>query len=735
MRTRVSFLLGILNFILISGTYAQSNNNKDLMIADYMYTHLAFAEAIVHYEKVVDYNNDAVIMTKLGDCYRMIDEIDKAVACYSIAIQKEDFPAHAYQHYGEALMTLGKYNEAKEMLLKYQEKHPENRSVLNQINSCTFADSLWKVPPSGVLHFESFNTDGYEFGPTFRSSDLVFTTDSVYDTERKKEDKWTGHSFYQIRFTELNDNGKSSSEVKNLGKKVNGKYHDGPCTFCHDGDTMFFTRTNYGISAINNGPKSDPNKLVHLQIMIASKQDPETKEYKKIKSFVHNKSTYSTIHPTLSENGKMLVFASDMPGGEGGIDLYMTTLDARGKWSKPVNLGKGINTEEDEVFPSFSGDSVLYFSSNGWLGLGGLDIYRAVWNNDKSLFINPQNMGIPVNSSYDDMSFVQKKNMGICYLASNRPAIKNNDNIYSYEAQSIFLALKIIDGVSNKPLQDCYIEFVSEPDNRTFTSDQNGSMFSPLYLQTDYKIRINKAGYKSIEIPASTMGIAGNDTIRKTVAMESNFKISYTAVVMDEKTKQPIPSPAIVWMEKEGSKTDTINLATGELLHVELKPNNVYHAYAVKTNFYSKEKYISTKGIDAGIGTTNVVDTLYMKKLEIGEVYKIDNIYYDYNKATIRQDAKPALDQLITLLNQNPTMKIQLNSHTDCRGSDVYNMKLSQNRARSVVNYLVERGISADRLQSKGFGETNPVNDCDCSKCTEEQHQDNRRTEFQITAL
>lgn len=734
MRALTSILIALF-FITVTESFAQSKNDKELMIADYMYTHLAFAEAIKHYEKVVEYNDDPIIMVKLGDCYRMIDKFSEAVACYTIAMKKEDFPSYAYQNYADALMTLGRYKEAKELFLKYQTTDQGNRSVANKINSCDYADSLLKLPPSGILHFETFNTDGYEFGPSFRNTDLVFTTDSVYDSENKKMDKWTGDSFYQIRFTETNEQGKPSSEVKNLGKKVNGKYHDGPCTFCHDGDTMFFTRTNYGVSMINNGPKSDPNKLVHLQIMIASKQNPETKEYEKIKSFVYNKSTYSTIHPTLSYNGKKLVFASDMPGGEGGIDLYMTTLDARGKWTKPINLGKGINTEGDEVFPSFYNDSILYFSSNGWPGLGGLDIYRSVWSEEKWTFVSPKHMGVPVNSSYDDMSFIQHRNLSMAYLASNRPAGKANDNIYSYEAQSIFLNLVIVNGATKKPLQDCYIEFVSTPDNRTFNSDANGKLFTPLYLQTDYMVRINKAGYKPVEVPLSTLSVVGNDTITKTITMASNFLISYSAIVLDEKTKQPIVDPSVVWMEKEGIKTDTVKLATGEILHVELKPNSTYHTYAVKTNYYSKEKYISTKGIEGGIGTTYIIDTLYAKKLEVGEVYKIDNIYYDYNKATIRQDAKPSLDQLISLLNLYPNMKIQLNSHTDCRGSDVYNLKLSQNRARAVVNYLIERGISMDRLKFRGFGESMPVNDCDCLKCTEEQYQENRRTEFQIIAL
>lgn len=735
MRAHITFILIVLYALASAGTYAQSKHDKDLMIADYMYTHLAFASAIDHYEKVTEHNDDPAIMVKLGNCYRMINEVEKAVACYAIAMKSADFPSDAYHYYAGALMTLGQYGEAKQLLIKYQNDNPANRSVTNEIRSCDYADSLLKLPPTGTVYFESFNTDGFEFGPALRNNDLVFTTDSIYDTEISKKDKWTGDAFYQIRYAEMNAAGRASGEVKTLGTKVNSKYHDGPCTFCHDGDSMFFTRTNLGISAINNGPKSDPNKLVHLQIMIASKQNPQTKEYEKIKPFAYNKSTYSTIHPTLSFNGRMLVFASDMPGGEGGIDLYATTQDARGKWTKPVNLGKGINTEGDEVFPSFAGDSILYFSSNGWLGLGGLDIYKAKWDTEKGLFVVLNNMGIPVNSSYDDMSFVESRTGSASHFASSRPAAKAHDNIYSYVAQRVFLKLTIIDGATKKPLQDCYVELISKPDNRTLSSDKNGNTISPLYLQTEYNARIHKAGYKSVDVPFSTLDVVGNDTIKRTVDMQSDFQISFTTIILDEKTKLPITDPSIVWIEKEGSKRDTIKLATGEALHVELKPNSTYWMYGLKTNYYSKQRAVSTKGIEGGMGTTHVVDTLYMKKLAIGEIYKIDDIYYDYNKASVREDAKPALDQLMHLLNDNPTLKIQLNSHTDCRGSDTYNLKLSQNRARAVVNYLVERGIAADRLKFKGFGETSPVTDCVCTQCTEQQYQDNRRTEFQIIDL
>ncbi len=736
MRVHYNFILLLLQILICNSVFAQAKkNDKDLMIADYMYTHLAFNSAIEHYEKVTEYNNDPAIMAKLADCYRLIDKTEQAVACYSIIANQEGFSGASQLNYAEALMTLGRYADAKKLLLEYQNNNPTNRSVANNIRSCDYADSLLKLPPTGTLYFESFNTDGYEFGPALRKNDLVFTTDSIRGERPTKKDKWTGEPFYQVWYTELNEEGKANSEVKNLGHKVNIKYHDGPCTFCHDGDSMFFTRTNYSEGILKAGPVADPNHLVHLQIMIAYKQDPVTKEYTKTKAFNFNKNSYSTIHPTLCYNGQKLVFASDMPGGEGGIDLYMTTIDARGKWTKPVNLGKGINTEGDEAFPSFSGDTVLYFSSNGLVGLGGLDIYKAVWDKEKWTFVNPENMGIPVNSSHDDMSFVQQPNANTAHFASCRPAAKQNDNIYSYTAQRVYLSLDIIDDATKKPLEGCNVELVSKPDNKSLSTDDKGNAFSRLYLQTPYIVRINKAGYTPVEIPVSTLDVFETDTIMKTIGMKSNSGITYSAIVLDEKTKAPIENPSVVWLEKEGLKTDTLKLATGQPLRVSLKPENTYHVYGLKTNYYSKEKFISTKGMTGVIGNTNINDTIFMKKLQVGEVYKIDNIYYDYNKATIRDDAKPSLDQLIRLLKEYPNMHIQINSHTDCRGSDTYNIKLSQNRASAVVKYLVERGIAIERLKAKGFGETNPISNCDCLKCTETQYQENRRTEFQIIAL
>lgn len=218
--------------------------------------------------------------------------------------------------------------------------------------------------------------------------------------------------------------------------------------------------------------------------------------------------------------------------------------------------------------------------------------------------------------------------------------------------------------------------------------------------------------------------------------LESDFAIYYNAVVLDENTNEQIENPMIVFAKLGGGSADTNYISGEEGFTTSMDANAEYSVYAVKDKYYSNERMVSTAGILPSMGVTKIRDTLYMKELRIGEVYKIDNIYYDYDKANIREDAKPSLNGLIQLLQQYPDMTIQVNSHTDCRGSDSYNMSLSKARANSVIKYLQERGIAKKRLMHKGFGETAPVEKCTvCDDCSDEQHQRNRRTEFQIISM
>lgn len=730
---RLYFLLGTL--FILQGLPAAAKPDQDLLKAKYLYTHLAFHDAIPYYEKIADQLNDPDIYAQLGDCYRLTKQPDKAAQWYAKAVKLPDCPDAAKLHYGQVLMNLQQYDNAKVWLSQYQSAHPKDHRVANLVVSCEQAPEMIKDIPSAGIAPVAFNTNRSEFGPAIWKNNVVFTSDTAVEAPKKTDD-WTGTPFYNIYRVTCDQKGRCQNDMKKIGgKDINIKYHDGPCTFTDNGRQMYFTRTEYVKKFLANGALPDDNGTVHLQIMVASDYDEATQQFKKTKPFPYNNRDYSTAHPTISPSGNTLVFVSDMPGGEGGSDLYICHKDGKGKWSKPANIGKPINTEGEEMFPYLADDNTLYFSSDGHIGLGGLDLYKAVWNTSKNSFGSPENLGVPVNSSYDDMSMALYADGNNGYFASNRPGDKGGDNIYYFNANKIYLDIKIVDAVSKKPLTGSMVALQALGDKRDYTSDRQGTVFTRLFPQAQYAVTISRPGYESTKLNVSTFDITDVDTIEKTVSLNPNMTIQYNAVVLDTKTKQPIDNPTIVFSKIGEAGIDSQMLSTGAVFTKSLKPNGEYHVYAVKNNYYSNEKIISTKGITAGPSTV-INDTLYMQKLAVGEVYNIDNIYYDFDKANIREDAKPALNRLIELLNQYPAMHIQINSHTDCRGSDKYNLKLSDERAHSVINYLKERGIAAGRLRYKGYGESKPIVSCPiCEKCTEEEQQKNRRTEFEILGM
>jgi len=732
MKPHLYIIAAILILFIGSNTSAKTNN--DLIKANYLYSHLDFHEAIGYYRKVSVDLNDPEVLSRLGDCYKLTNEPKEAANWYAKAIQLNGCPNDTKLHYAEVLMTLQQYDDAAKLLVQYQKSKPDDTRIANLISSCRDIKNMMQQPPDASIVFQNFNTDGSDFGPALRKNELFFTADTIINAP-SKTNEWTGKSFYKMYKVSCDMGNNCSTAISNIGSKINTKYHDGPCVFSADGNQMYFTRTNYKQKVLIKKPVPDASDVVHLQIMIASDYDENTKKYKKVKPFVYNSDDYSTAHPAISKDGNVLIFASDMKGGTGGSDLYICYRDSSGNWTPPQNLGKNVNTEGDEMFPYISADTVLYFSSNGLPGFGGLDIYAARWDNETQTFGKPDNLGMPVNSSYDDMSLTLRDDGNTGYFASNRPAIKKSDNIYFYNKQQIFLSLDIVDDATNKKIDGSNVILQSKNDKHTLSSNDRGEIFTRLFPQSMYTVAARKNGYDQVEINISTLDIKKSDTLHREIRLKPNFNITYDVVVYDEGTHQPLDNPVLVLYENGKSKADTISLNTGQVYTTTLNMDKLYSVYGLKDNYYGNEKTFSTKGISPQSGSVKLSDTLFMKRLKVGEVYKVDNIYYDYNKANIRDDAKPSLDRLLELLNKYPEMHIQVNSHTDCRGSDAYNMHLSDARALSVIKYLQERGIKASRLMSKGYGKHMPVEKCKCENCTEQQHQNNRRTEFQIISM
>lgn len=462
--------------------------------------------------------------------------------------------------------------------------------------------------------------------------------------------------------------------AKPFSSKINTRFHEGPMTFNSKQDTIIFTRSNYYRMRLH----TDKEGINKLKLYIAT-WDSRRKSWEKTSPLPFNNNNYSVGHPAFSPDGKTLYFVSDMPGGIGETDIYKIELNkntstGKAEWGVPQNLGDGINTSGKEMFPYPDSNGNLYFASNGRPGLGGLDIFKAT-SNGKDGFEKAENQGSPVNTRYDDFGFICDSSGMSGYLSSDRNNAYSDDNIYYW----------------------------------TKNESQSTTINAPPIVKDPVKIPVK------IKIPAPVIKFEGR--------------------AINAGDKKPVADAFGLLTEKnENSKIEALcdkNGVFSFILKAEADYNATISVRTPGSSCSSDGLAFSTKGI--------LKDTTIVKIFEIfcvGDIIKIDNIYYDLNKYNIRPDATKELDKLLGIMNKYPNMKIELRSHTDSRGSDVSNMVLSENRAKSATSYLVSKGISSDRITAKGYGETLLINKCGNGViCTEQEHQINRRTEFKILSM
>lgn len=682
-------IIFVLLFLLPGASYAKED--KDLMKANYYYAHYAYAQAIPHFEKLITEEKAApALYERLGDCYRLTGNPQKAAEVYQKAIADSTSSNNAHLSYALVLMKLLRYEDATAELNKYTEHNKTDARIANLTRSCTTAaERLKRELPEGVAMFAPFNSDGMEFAPTLRKGALVFTADSAIDV-RKSTDKWSGNDYFGIYSIACEKPGEYGTEISKISgpKELNIKYHTGPCTFTASGKEMYFTRTKYNKSFLARKAVSAKDSSVLLEVMIATGYNEKEKKFSEIVPFQHNSETYSVAHPSVSPDGSMLAFTSDMPRGAGGRDLYLCKKAGKDKWTKPVSAGAEVNTEGDEAFPFWADDSTLIFSSDGHVGMGGLDIYKARYNKADGTFSTPENLPLPINSSYDDISLALPEGGSRAgYFSSDRPAEKAGDNIYYYKPARMFLDIRVTDSATGHPLKGAKIAISSAAENMDVLTGGSGEYFARLQPRNErYNMNISYNDYRSKRIVVETIVSTSSkdvDTIVRDIAL-SKFRILRDTI-------------------------STVNMAG--------RPPE-----------YSRQ---------------GIMDSIPISVFQLDSVYVIghfdfnfNKFYYKTNSADINIDKKVVLDTLYNILMRHPTMRIQVQAHSDCRGSDEYNMKLSVERALSVVTYLLSRGIAKSRLAYKGFGETKPVIQCpECLECTEEQHSQNRVLEFRVLQL
>ncbi len=619
-----------------------------------------------------------------------------------------------------------------------------------------------------LFPLENINTGSIEFSPTYYQKGIVFV---VAREKNKFLDPKTGQAYFDLMYADIGPDG-ITTKSENFSPNIRTQYHEGPCTFSNDGTELYFTRSN-----VSEGQGiNDENGEVQLKIYQATKG---AEDWENITALPFSSDQYSVMHPALSYDGQYLVFASNMEGGNGGMDLYIVNR-MNGSWSDPVNLGTEINTKGNEVFPFWHQNGCLVFASDGHMGMGGLDLYVTSWNKSNS-FKGIQHLVEPFSSKRDDLGLIVSADGTSGYMASDRKPTKGKDDLYRWTSpQSIFclpsappdqMDILVMDD-NDQPIDHGYVWII--PMNQEGPSLYKEHFTTELVPKEDkegaFYLRWGVTDTLSIETANAVSDVTGK------VIVHPDKKITYIVIAQHE-NYQPfvdvVPGeklPSTILLKKIRVETtaclNTRFTVYNESGNAELngaKVNLSGPCLKEPLTFYTDEFGTVVKCLPQGCSlkaeimqegyaqhaftfTPSEADEhwkVYLKNsdkltaptapITSGTLIVLDNIYYDFNKSVIRKGEAGELIALANILKQYPDLTIELTSHTDTRGSSEYNMELSQKRSESSKSYLVLQDVAASRIITKAAGESEPRNKClDGVPCTEEEHQYNRRTEVRI---
>jgi outer membrane protein OmpA-like peptidoglycan-associated protein/tetratricopeptide (TPR) repeat protein len=645
-----------LQLVLISGLLGLAcqdiKGQYVLNEADEQYDAGNYSQAVVLYNQAYKQKKSTHATQQLAHSYRELHNYKQAESWYAkLAGMPEPEPLNVF-YYAQALRNNSKYTEAKAQYLRYGALEAEvSRDELAVWTASCDSALLWmkETKPVSLQNQAGLNTDYSEWGAIPYKDGLLFTSDRAGSQQAN-----AGRSFLRFDsrdFINTRRYGRTGNPYLHLYQAIGDSIQDfplptgkelhvGPASISSDGTELFYTITR----ELNKGErrKQKGKGTISLNTELYWSQLVDGQWQPGLPFRYNNITQWSVGDPYLSRDGRQLYFVSDKPGGLGGMDLYVCQR-VGGKWGDAVNLGPMVNTIGNERTPVIGQDGQLYFSSDGLVGMGGLDIYRAEMRDGRISGV--ENMGYPVNSPQDDLG-LNFKSPAQGYFSSDREGGKGSDDIYSFVLHE--------------------------------------------------KMKLHMEGY------------------------------------VRNKNTQEVLKDAIVTLTASGTATGlkTQTDAQGRYSFT-LDTASVYELSAEKTNFQmASAETVDTKGIAEN---TTLRRDLLLEPIELNREVRINNILYDFDKWTIRPDAHAELDKLVQILKGNPTLWIELGSHTDSRGGAAYNRKLSQRRAESVVDFLKDKGIEAHRLKAIGYGESRLLNKCKAGvKCTEAEHQLNRRTEFTI---
>lgn len=643
----IIFLLFLILILLLPDQgFGQKLTTK---LADKSFDEFAYIDAIGLYEYAYQRDTtDNYVVRRLADANRNVGNTEEVERWLKKLMDRRAETPEDIFNYSQSLKSNGKYLLAEQWLKEYSELRPEDGRVNIQVSLLEYIQFLMRDSTNFEMSNVSLNTIGSEMGPAFYKDQFVFSSTSI-GTKSTVSYKWNELPFLNMYSAKIDETTGDLSSPVPFAPKLKTSYHDGPVSFDQAKDIIYFTRNSF----VKGKTSKSSEGTVNLKIFQGKLEDGD---WKMTGSFRYNSDEYSVGHPSVSKDGSILYFASDMPGGYGKSDIYFSVF-SNGQWSKPFNVGPKINTEGNEFFPFISGDGVLYFSSDGHGGLGALDIYFSV--PEQGVFNSIENMGYPVNSSKDDFGFALDSTGMKGYVSSNRLGGKGNDDLYFLKILRVPVIIRGV--IRDRDTKDIL------PDATVNVIDENGNTIQTTITRTDgqFEFEVNK-GQQYILNVTKEFYFEGEKTVA-TGALRPNDEV-FSEIFLELKIEESDDnSPAPISMEEEG----------GESL----------------------------------------------------QVIELEYINYELDKSDVGKEMMATLDKLIALLAEFPDLEIRIESHTDSRGSDEYNMLLSKKRARAAFDYVVSKGIDPNRLLYQGYGETRLLNDCGNGvPCAEEQHEVNRRS-------
>jgi outer membrane protein OmpA-like peptidoglycan-associated protein len=723
--------------LLLSWASAQEKNE---VIGTTQLSEYDYYASVGTLEKVKD--KDASVLRKLALSYDKIGDYSKAELCYATICKRMDRIPNDHLEYARMLMKNQKYQEAEAQLKIYSELNPKD-SEMDRFKLLN--ESLAKFSAQGVaikVQNAPFNTEQEDFGPAIHNGKLFFTS------SRKKSEAvnrtWLGNqlSFLDLYQADINPSDNSVSNINAIkNKKVNKKYHEGPVAFSPDGKQAFITRNNYVEKGVD-GTRHFSLFVSNLTGDIWSDPVP----------IMFNSNDYSVGHGTLSPDGKTLFFASDMPGGKGGVDIYRSRWQD-GNWSVPENMAS-INTSGDEMFPFFHESGIFFFSSNGYPGYGGLDVFVGQYKDDD--ITQTRNVGAPFNSSGDDFSVWMNPDAKSGMFSSNRAGGKGNDDLYTFSMDKPFTfsrTIKIVakDEKGNK-LSGVEIQLKDQSgkDLATLKSDEHAEISYETSEVGSFLFDGKKKDYFESE-GKLVITDESPEQLSAELILEKDPGFMLLIKVLDKKSSVVLDSVKVTLINNMTGKEEGIfytnkdGMIKRPIYDKKLNDRVSYNIRMEKVGYLPKGTTYNKELTVSGVYDVSKDLSLTIEKMEVGtdlaKAIDLKPIYFDYAKFDIRSDAAVELDKIVAIMNEFPTMVVELGSHTDCRGTAAKNLELSQKRADASANYIKARIKDPYRIAGKGYGETKILNGCTCEgpkkqpKYTEEQHAANRRTEFLVVKI